>query len=239
MPLTIYSRGPMAKLKARGRTEIWKVAKEGPTPNSDLIIWEKSEVTLMSEGSLLERRVVRFKPDKYDLKGRLHDYGWKVKGKMKPTLTPSQALEIYQKRGYALMGEPKMDSFSTNYAKAIEASKVRKTKDATKRAAEVAPGGKHGPGFYVTNGKTDAGIFSLKSRVAELGPYQSQETAEEKATDRFHNFVQMRFTYLLPVKVVYANSRRDAEENKGDVRWINGKSLGPAVSPHQLKMFEG
>ena len=45
--------------------------------------------------------------------------------------------------------------------------------------------------------------------------------------------VEYSFDYLLPVAVIEANSRQEAERNEGHVWWINGAFKGPQVDPRQ------
>jgi hypothetical protein len=230
----------MAKLKARGRIEIWKVARENPSPKSDLIVWEKTELTLMSDGRILKRETVRFKPGPYDGgKARLHDYGWKLYMRMKAEGSPSKLLEKLQLQGYTLIGTPNLDAFSTDYAKALEASKKGAAKRAVKvketRAVEEK---RSGPGYYVRNGTT----LANQSWIAELGPYKDVDTAVEKAHDRYNEFRSMGFDYLLPVQVIHAGSRTEATavhaallRRKVHVFWENGKNRGPEVPEGQAR----
>jgi hypothetical protein len=63
----------MAKLKAKGRTELARMERENTTdPSNNLISWERKQYVFLSDGSILSRRTVRFRSD-----DRLHDYGWK------------------------------------------------------------------------------------------------------------------------------------------------------------------
>lgn len=91
----------MAKLKARNRTEIVRMEREDNAPKSEIIIWEKVTVAMMSDGKMLEKRDVRFPAGPYDNgKDRKHTYGWKVKGKLKADMTREKFIEIFSKRGY-------------------------------------------------------------------------------------------------------------------------------------------
>src|SRR5262249_17133713 len=147
----------MAKLTARGRHEIWKISKEDPSPKSDLVTWEKTELTLMSDGSLLRRRVVKFKPGPYDQgKPRHHDYGWKEWKKVKAGGRPQRLLDNLKAEGYSVLSTPGLATFDASaYAKKATKGKADREKAREKRkvaaAAAVAPGGKDGPGFYVRN----------------------------------------------------------------------------------------
>jgi hypothetical protein len=114
----------MAKLNARGRTVKVEATKEysaeqlqrahdkyiarayptgtfddgqpiGETTRKALTIWERVTRRLMSDGTILEKRDVRFQPDWMDKDGRRHSYGWKVHGKLKPGLTADDFARIY------------------------------------------------------------------------------------------------------------------------------------------------
>ena len=57
---------------------------EDKNPVSDSIIYEKITVAMMSDGKLLTKRDVIFKPTMYgNPSGDKHTWGWKVKGKLK------------------------------------------------------------------------------------------------------------------------------------------------------------
>ena len=66
----------MAKLKANS-TETARYAKERETPDGELTTWERTEYSFRSNGKVLKKLTVRFKPGQFDAKGRLHNYGWK------------------------------------------------------------------------------------------------------------------------------------------------------------------
>ena len=89
----------MAKLSARGRKELARVFKE-KKPESNSIIWEKRTLALMSDGTVLIKRDIRFEPDSYEPKGRFHSYGWVIKGKIEAGLTTEDWEQIYLDAGY-------------------------------------------------------------------------------------------------------------------------------------------
>lgn len=68
----------MAKLSARGRTQLAEAVLEYGDHGDTLIDWERITVRLMSDGFLLEKRDVRFRPDAFNSTGRKHSYGWKT-----------------------------------------------------------------------------------------------------------------------------------------------------------------
>lgn len=72
----------MARLSAYGQRELARVRFTRESPQDDLVIKSITERAFMSNGRILERRVVWFKPDAYDHgKARRHDYRWTVKVK--------------------------------------------------------------------------------------------------------------------------------------------------------------
>ena len=96
----------MAKLSARGRTCQAEVVREytldelqsahdryqaSYTPDyvagadPSLCVWERKTKRLMSDGTVLVKLDVRFRPSQYDHdpRGRKHSYGWKVEGTLK------------------------------------------------------------------------------------------------------------------------------------------------------------
>lgn len=93
----------MAKLSARGRYELVEVSKELPGYNMSngepLTTWERLTKRLMSDGTILEKRDVRFAPEPFNPEGRYYSYGWKVAGKIKPGLSVAQFAEVYAKSG--------------------------------------------------------------------------------------------------------------------------------------------
>jgi len=110
----------MAKLSARGRKPVVEATREydldtlqrahdryersykpdyvdGADPS--LTIWERATRRLMSDGTIIEKRDVRFRPTPNctwdDPKGRYYSYGWKVYGKLKVGLTAEDFARIY------------------------------------------------------------------------------------------------------------------------------------------------
>lgn len=73
-----------------------------PVPESmrqSLTVWEKRTRRLMSDGTILEKLDVRFRPSPNcsweDPKGRRHSYGWKVHGKLKAGVTADDFARVY------------------------------------------------------------------------------------------------------------------------------------------------
>jgi len=92
----------MAKLNARGRTELARVSKvrEGLEEaaaygGSTLTDWSRTTLVLMSDGAVLKKLDIRFKSD-----GSKHSYGWKNYAKAKPGFTAERFVEIFTTKGY-------------------------------------------------------------------------------------------------------------------------------------------
>lgn len=106
----------MAKLSARGRKELVRVAKEASVPLKvshllcdgggcpdcggtgevkSLISWESVTLALMTDRKVLRKRVVVFRED-----NRRHDYGWTVDGAIKEGVTPDKFKAVFLKAGY-------------------------------------------------------------------------------------------------------------------------------------------
>jgi hypothetical protein len=245
----------MAKLKARGRTEIARLVLEQDTPLSELVSSEKIQVALMSDGNVLDRRVVRWrKQDTYS--SGPHDYGWKVKGKIKTGLTPEDFIRIYQKKGFTL--ESSSSEYLVRRGDTIEnvsnkplrteakASSEKKAKE--KRAASPSKNAPHakryvkgeksvaGTGLYVTNGYL-ADANNPDPRAIAHGPFDDLDLAEVSAANRWRELLDMRLTYLLPVQVIESQSEEDAIQGIGHVWWSNGVQKGPPVDPRQSSFF--
>jgi hypothetical protein len=114
---------------------------------------------------------------------------------------------------------------------------------------ESARESQHGRGFYVVN-STTAGIrirpSSSVSRLepgglysplaANHGPFATLDEALPVAWRQFQDYLQQRFTYLLPVQVVEARSREAAERGEGYVWWTDGKARGAPVPKEQASL---
>jgi len=67
--------------------------------NPSLTVWERVIRRLMSDGKVLEKRDVRFRPTPgctwEDPNGRRYSYGWKVHGTLKAGLTVDDFVRVY------------------------------------------------------------------------------------------------------------------------------------------------
>ena len=70
----------MAKLAANG-TELARISRETQTPNNSLTIWERKTISYRSNGAVLTKLDVRFRPEARpypgEENGRYYSYGWK------------------------------------------------------------------------------------------------------------------------------------------------------------------
>lgn len=236
----------MAKLKARGSEIIFRVSKSAPGAREG-VAEVRHYRALRSDGNLLERMVIRYTPEEVarSYGEKQHDYGWKVRGRVKAGRTLEQLLKTYLDGGWEL------EEASSTYFRPTgggieavssepfisEASAAKRTARLTKsrskataereQYAQVA----NGPGFYVTNNYV-GGV--TRSRIADhKSPFATYEEAETFALQRLRRFKEFDFQYLLPVLVIEAESRRAAEQNVGHVWWADGKFKGPPVDPRQ------
>lgn len=98
----------MAKLKAKGRTEILRVYKETETPDGELTTWSRKTRAYMTDGTVLEKTDVLFRPASYDPKPRRHSYGWTVRAKVKVGPTESllevvrRTMDKYREHGWTV-----------------------------------------------------------------------------------------------------------------------------------------
>ena len=257
----------MAKLKARGRQEIARLIKTSPLPEDRDASEETSQVALMTDGNVLSRRVIRWRPGGPMLQygGKpTHDYGWKVKGKIKAGLTAEDFVRIYQNKGYTLESSSgaylvrEGNTISNRSADPIrsEAKAASQKKAATRRASQPAKAPKakkvsgykidieglvkgEGAGLYVTNAATTTGhLLGSKQRDVVWGPFTNMEQAEMAAWDRLAYATDMRFDHLSPIEIIEGQSMDSVEEGFGHSWWRNGTHRGPPVDRRQLRLFD-
>jgi hypothetical protein len=112
----------MAKLSARGRSEVARFTKERDIEGDELVTWRRKERALMSDGTVLEKLTVRFKASTYSA-AYLHNYGWKVRGKLKATATAATWAQSYRDMGWTTTsGEPAEVAKPKVSARQIEAA---------------------------------------------------------------------------------------------------------------------
>ena len=236
----------MAKLKARGREEIFRVERTRSSTSPGV-----AEVhdyrALQSDGNMLERMTLRYTPEEIarNYGKKSHDYGWKVRGRARAGLTLEQLLKLYLDKGWKLSSAS--DTYFTTRGDVIEARSqepfialeaAQKRRERLARAnagRETRRRASDGPGFYVTNVYTGS---PHRHRIADHpAPFEHYEQAEEHAVKRLRYFLGLSLEYLLPVEIISAQSRDDAERNEGEVLWVDGKSRGPAADPRQRSLF--
>lgn len=237
----------MAKLKARGREEVFRVERSRPS-ESEGVAEVRDFRALVSDGSVLERMVLHYTAEEVarNYGKKSHDYGWKVRGRAKSGLSLEQLLKSYLDRGWSLVtasgsyftvSGDVVEAHSQEPFIKVEAAEKRRASLATQRtrsasAREERRRSSDGPGYYVTNGFTDS---AARDRVADHpAPFTDLEQATEFAARRYQYFRRNAFNYLLPVTVTLSQSRRDAEEGAGDVLWVNGTQKGPPVDERQV-----
>ena len=214
----------MAKLKARGRQEIFRIEKIKEIPRQGFAERYRVQKALMSDGNVLEK---------------VDDGTWKVIGKVKPGLSAEAALKIYADKGWRLLqahpayftvsGDTVAGRSSEPLRTEREAERAKKSRVAgaerrKKRTEEEEK--RSGPGLYITNRSTS----SLRL-AAEIGPLADMDTAVKAARKRASEFRSGRLNYLLPVRVIEAKSRWDAERNIGTVVWNSSQSADDDNEP--------
>lgn len=93
----------MAKLSARGRTEIYRVEKEDSISEDSKqmgVIKRVLKKALMSDNKILSNQVTWFTYEYHPSGQRRNDYGWTVRGSLKDGATPDSWLQSYLKQGY-------------------------------------------------------------------------------------------------------------------------------------------
>lgn len=87
----------MAKLGARGRTELVRLEKKIAVEDPSALASERRySVALMSDEKVLTKMDVVFRAD-----GKKHSYGWKDSGKkIKAGLTVAEFSSVYESQGY-------------------------------------------------------------------------------------------------------------------------------------------
>jgi hypothetical protein len=163
----------MAKLSARGRKTVVEAVRQYSVDTlqrahdkfqasykpdyiagSDLslTIWERSTRRLMSDGSILEKRDVRFRPTPNcaweDPQGRLYSYGWKLRGKLKAGLTAQDFARIYS--------QPRKDGSPSSWAVSTDAKPAPKIISQRRIMAAIESG--ESLGFCTACGSDQYGV---------------------------------------------------------------------------------
>ncbi len=80
----------MAKLSANGRELLRVELEKDITDPTENITWCRWTRTYHSNGKILQKYDVRFKPDNYRPQGEFHSFGWKLFARVKQGLDPAQ-----------------------------------------------------------------------------------------------------------------------------------------------------
>lgn len=132
----------MAKLSAHG-TELLRVerTREHTREQDDLTSWERDTRAYMSDGKVLVNRTVVFWPASYESKGRRHNYGWTVKGDVKPSLSPAGLWKMADSKGWTLSKGFRAESLSRREIRSEkQAAKRRKAAESRAKARLVKRG---------------------------------------------------------------------------------------------------
>lgn len=237
----------MAKLKARGREEIFRVARTRPGHLEGV-----KEVVdyraLTSDNNVLGRMVIYYTDAEVEKNygERSHDYGWKVLGRAKSGVGLEALLKSYLDKGWQLekaspahfrVTDDTVEALSSGPLITAEAAERRKTRLTTSRARAASKRAERaalcdGPGFYVTNNYLGS---VMRPRIADHErPFETLEEAVDFAAARYARFTrEFNFQYLLPIVVIESPSRQAAVENIGHVWWIDNKHKGPPIDPNQ------
>lgn len=235
----------MAKLKARGRRELVRMVADLVEEPDSSFTEGKHYAALMTDGNVLVRQTARWKDS-----GQLHDWGWKVKGKIKVGLSPQDFIRIYERKGYVVQDQSVLREMNTPLR--TEESKPRKPKapSSSRKPTRVQrpvssyyePRGiimvkgkrdltevpSEGPGLYITYRSHSE---SFPNDVA-YGPFEDLDLAEEAA------WVVLRENertnrYQPPIKIIETDSLDGAMEDRGHAWWVNGVRKGPPIDPRQ------
>ena len=223
----------MARLKARGRTEIFRIEKHYVKHIGQIAERTRHQLAVMSDGNVLIKR---------------HDT-WTVSGKVPPDQTAEEILAGYLadnwtlvsespqylvRRGHTIEDVSKVPLLTS--AKASAAARAHSKIVDKNKAADLV---KNGPGLYVTYkiGWSTSPLLTTELRDAKYGPYQNYDFAEEKAWKLYQDIVRQYGprSLNLPVAIIEATSRTSAVIGSGHVWWTDGKFRGAPVDPRQMR----
>ena len=223
----------MARLKARGRTEVFRIEKTYVKHIGQIAERTRHQLAVMSDGNVLIKR---------------HDT-WTVSGKVPPDQTAEEILAGYLadnwtlvsespqylvRRGHTIEDVSKVPLLTS--AKASAAARAQSKIVDKNKAADLV---KNGPGLYVTYkiGWSTSPLLTTELRDAKYGPYQNYDFAEEKAWKLYQDIVRQYGprSLNLPVAIIEATSRTSAVIGSGHVWWTDGKFRGAPVDPRQMR----
>lgn len=91
-------------------------------------------------------------------------------------------------------------------------------------------------GFYVINASASPSPYKGRYMADHEAPFSSADEAIEFGRGKLRELVSLKLDYLMPVAVIESNSRDDANFGRGHVWWLNGRYIGPASDPRQLRI---
>ena len=230
----------MAKLKARGRQEIFRIEKIKEVPRQGFTERYRVQKALMSDGNVLEK---------------VDDGTWKVIGKVKPGLSAEQALQLYADHGWKLLnahpayltvsGDTVTERSSEPLRTEKEAERSKKSRAAgaerrKKKAEKEEKGSGNEPGFYFY-------IVPHEYLDETAGPFDTFEQAKDAAWECLRSREHKRLVEECaaegiscpPTRIIESQNYAQALQGKGYVWWIDGKQKGPPVDPRQTGFTNG
>ena len=92
----------MAKLSAHGAELLRTSLAKEVTDAERMVDWERISRSYHTDGWVLEKIDVHFKPGIGHVNGERHSYGWKRRCKVKPGLTPRQIADMAAGKGWTV-----------------------------------------------------------------------------------------------------------------------------------------
>jgi len=200
----------MAKLSARGRKELLRATK-GTHVHA-----------VMDDGYVLAKE-----------KGG----DWRNYSSVKPNLTLGEIARSYRDAGWTVGTLTAQGAYVVvTVAQAKRRAASREQGKARRAAEEREYMRKFGEGWYVRNRTTKSLLGN--PWAANTGPFAHYEDAVESAWKTLRHYREMKFLYLLPVQVVHAESKRQAEAGCTNLHayWENGYQKGPPVDLRQMPL---
>src|SRR5579859_7579140 len=80
--------------------ELFRLYKTELTPHSDLTAGTQTILSIRSDGTVLFKLAMEFRPDSLNPTGFSHSYGWKKAIRVHKSATPEQLRDAYVRAGY-------------------------------------------------------------------------------------------------------------------------------------------